>query len=118
MNGNSDFIRRASVAIASLVFAAANAQPTMASTSVTTHIADVTFYRDYVLIRMESNSIPTVCTGTSLGWMRIAPENKAMTAFVLGLLMRGDLASTTVTVYGDGVDTTGYCAISQIDPQE
>jgi hypothetical protein len=117
MSSRSGFLRKTSALLA-LATAVISAEPTIASTYVTAHIADVTFYRDSVLIRMENNGLPTVCTGTAQGWMRIAPENKSMAALVLGLLMRGDLASTVVTVYGDGVDSSGYCGISQIDPQE
>jgi hypothetical protein len=47
--------------------------------------------------------------------MKIPPENKAMSAFVLGLWMRGDAAVTVVTVYTDGL-VDGYCRITQIDP--
>ena len=43
------------------------------------------------------------------------PSFFAMTAFVLGLWMRGDASSVSVTIYTDGL-VNGYCRINQIDP--
>jgi hypothetical protein len=59
--------------------------------------------------------LPSNCEGTAWGWMKVPPENKAMTAFVIGLWLRGDASSTDVSVYTDGV-VGGYCRITQIDP--
>jgi hypothetical protein len=81
---------------------------------VSGHISNVTFTGDYVMIMVDAG-LPGNCAGTSWGWMKIPPENKAMNAFVIGLWMRGDAASTTVTVYTDGIPD-GYCRITQIDP--
>jgi len=38
-----------------------------------------------------------------------------MTAFVIGLWMRGHAGQVNVTVYTDGL-VGGYCRITQIDP--
>jgi hypothetical protein len=78
------------------------------------HINNVTFAGDFVMIMVDAG-LPGNCAGTSWGWMKIPPENKAMSAFVLGLWMRGDAAQTVVTVYTDGL-VGGYCRITQIDP--
>jgi hypothetical protein len=78
------------------------------------HISNVTFVSDYVMIMVDAG-LPGNCTGTSWGWMKIPVANKAMEAFVVGLWMRGDAASTVVTVYTDGL-VDGYCRITQIDP--
>ncbi len=78
------------------------------------HISNVTFVADYVMIMVDAG-LPDNCVGTSWGWMKIPEENKSMAAFVIGLWMRGDAASTLVTVYTEGL-VDGYCRISQIDP--
>jgi hypothetical protein len=76
------------------------------------HISNVTFANDWVMIMMDAG-LPDNCSGTAWGWMKIPPENKAMTAFVIGLWMRGDAAQTEVSVYTDGL-VGGYCRITQI----
>jgi hypothetical protein len=78
------------------------------------HISNVTFASDFVMIMVDSG-LPDNCAGTSWGWMKIPVASKAMAAFVIGLWMRGDAASTLVTVYTDGL-VDGYCRITQIDP--
>lgn len=78
-------------------------------------ISNVTFAGEDVLI-MLSSGVPTNCTGTPYGWMRVPHDYKPMTAFVIGLWMRGDMSANTVTVYTSGLDSSGYCAITQIDP--
>ena len=85
-----------------------------AGSSITGTINDVTFADEYVMIRMGAG-VPGNCQGTPWGWMRIPVENKSTNAFVIGLWMRGDAATTAVSVYTDGL-VGGYCKISQIDP--
>jgi hypothetical protein len=79
------------------------------------YISNITFSGDEVLI-MLSTGVPTNCTGTPYGWMRIPSALKPMIAFVIGLWMRGDMSSTSVTVYTNGLDGSGYCSIGQLDP--
>lgn len=76
-------------------------------------ITNVTF-TDSVLIMLDTG-VPTNCTGTPWGWMKIPAENKAMIAFVTGLWLRGDSASVTVVVYTTGL-SDGWCIVNQIDP--
>jgi hypothetical protein len=52
--------------------------------------------------------------GVDLGSCNVA-GTKAMTAFVLGLWMRGDAAQTLVVVYTDPL-VGSQCTINQIDP--
>jgi hypothetical protein len=100
----------AAAAILTLMTHSAQAAPTY----LTGRINDVTFSWDWVMIRLDAG-IPDNCAGTPSGWMKVQPEYKAMTAFVIGLWMRGDAAQTVVTVYTDGL-VGGYCRITQIDP--
>jgi hypothetical protein len=85
-----------------------------APSHVSGHISNVTFVDDYVMIMVDAG-LPGNCVGTSWGWMKIPLASKAMAAFAVGLWMRGDAASTAVTVYTDGL-VDGYCRITQIDP--
>ena len=78
------------------------------------YITNVTFAGDYIMVMMDV-ALPDNCVGTPHGWMIIPPANTPMTAFVLGLWMRGDAASTQLTVYTSGL-VNGYCQINQIDP--
>ncbi|MEO8016535.1 MAG: hypothetical protein ABI769_01870 [Pseudomonadota bacterium] len=59
-----------------------------AASYISGHINSVTFASDRVMIALDAG-LPDNCAGTSYGRMRIPPENKAMTAFVIGLWMRG-----------------------------
>ena len=77
-------------------------------------ISNVTFAGDEVLIMLDAG-LPGNCAGTHYGWMRISPEYKSMTAFVIGLWMRGDASQTPVAVYTSGI-TGVYCQVTQIDP--
>lgn len=104
-----------------IMFALASSSLTLSATTHAgaTHIhgriSNVTFAGDYVMIMIDAG-LPDNCVGTPWGWMKIPAANKAMTAFVTGLWLRGDAASTPVTVYADGL-VDGYCRVSQIDPQ-
>ena len=100
-------------AIAALSFASQSA--TAAANYQSGHIADVTFLGDAVMLRLDSGQ-PDNCTGTAWGWIKVPVANKSMSAFVIGLWMRGDAATTTVTIYTDGL-ADGYCRITQIDPE-
>jgi len=105
-------VLRASIVLVALIAGHASAQT--AAIYVSGHISNVTFAQDYVMIMVDSG-LPDNCAGTAWGWMKVAPENKAMTAFVIGLWMRGDAAQTNVTVYTGGI-VGGYCRVDQIDP--
>jgi hypothetical protein len=78
-------------------------------------ITGITYMDDTVLVQLSSG-VPGNCAGTPYGWMRVPPSNRAMIAFVTGLWMRGDAASVTVVLYTSGIDGSGYCAITQLDP--
>jgi hypothetical protein len=81
------------------------------------HIRDITFVRDAVYIMLDTG-VPGNCTGTPYGWMVIRGSDKAMQGFVLGLKFSGAFSSTTVAVYTDGIGSSSYCEINQIDPAE
>jgi hypothetical protein len=49
--------------------------------------------------------------------MLIPNASKALKTLVLALWARGDMSSTSVTVYTDGL-VGSYCHINQIDPVE
>jgi hypothetical protein len=82
---------------------------------VSGQISNVTFVGDYVMITVNTG-LPDNCLGTAWGWMRVPPENKAIIALVTGLWLRGDAATTTVTVYTNPIDSSGYCTVNQIHP--
>ena len=105
----------ARIALIAALLSIGGAAQAQTSTSYTSgHLSNVTFADDYVMIMIDAG-LPGNCAGTSWGWMKIPSNSKAMAAFVIGLWMRGDAASTTITVYTDGL-VDGYCRISQIDP--
>ena len=85
-----------------------------APTYTSGHITNVTFGGDFVMIILDA-PLPDNCAGVSYGWMTIPAQNKPMIAFVIGLWMRGDAASTMVTVYTDAL-VGGVCRINQLDP--
>ena len=66
---------------------------------------------------MMDTGPPTNCSATPYGWMMIAPQYTPMIAFVTGLWFRGDAAAKQLAVYTSGIDSTGYCQISQIDTE-
>lgn len=81
------------------------------------HINNVTFAGEEVFIRLDAAQ-PGNCGGSSINWMRIPAQQKAMQSFVIGLWLRGDIAQTTVVVYTNPTDASGYCSVNQIDPAE
>ena len=115
--GKTRVMRRLMSGIAtSVVVMTLGATPSRAAANyMTGHIADVTFLADAVMLRLDSGQ-PDNCTGTAWGWIKVPVANKNMSALVLGLWLRGDAASTSITVYTDGVASDGYCRITQIDP--
>lgn len=78
-------------------------------------ITNMTLVGDSVFIMLNSG-LPDNCAGTPAGWMIIPGTAKAMSAFVLGLWMRGDASQVTLRVFTSGITGTGYCEINQIDP--
>lgn len=82
----------------------------------TGRINNVTVSGDQVLITLDSG-LPDNCAGTAYGWMMISPSYKAMQALVLALWARGDMGSSTLTVFTSGL-VGGYCQVTQLDPAE
>jgi hypothetical protein len=87
-----------------------------ADSYVVGYITRVSFAGDHIIIMVDAG-VPTNCTGTPFGWMTVPDANKPMQAFVTGLWMRGDAASKQLAVYTTGIDSSGFCQISQIDTQ-
>jgi hypothetical protein len=80
------------------------------------HINRVSFVPSAVLIMLD-NGIPTNCAGTPAGWLMITASSGPIVAFVTGLWMRGDASQIQLVVYTSGIDSTGFCQVSQIDTQ-
>jgi hypothetical protein len=61
---------------------------------------------------------PNNCVGSPAGWIAVRASYKPLQAFLIGLWLRGDAASTQVTVYTMSMSQTGsgYCEAFQIDP--
>jgi hypothetical protein len=95
-----------------LISSAASAQS--GPTYISGRINNISFAHDYVMVMVDTG-LPDNCVGTAYGWMKIPAANKSIIAFVTGLWLRGDAATTVVTVYTDGL-VEGYCRISQVDP--
>jgi len=93
------------------IAAQAQAEPTYLSG----HITNVTFSGTQTMIMLDTG-LPDNCIGSPYGWMIIPADYKPMTAFVLGLWMRGDGPQVAVTVYTDGLVIGNYCRINQLDP--
>lgn len=66
-----------------------------------------------LLIMLEGKALPDNCEGSPFGWMKIKSENKTMISVALTVWTKGD---KQVTVYSSGLDSTGYCVITQFDP--
>jgi hypothetical protein len=99
-----------------LLIAAVLAFSTVHADAQTGHITRVSYTTAGVLIMMDTGP-PTNCSATPYGWMMIAPQYTPMIAFVTGLWFRGDAAAKQLAVYTSGIDSTGYCQISQIDTE-
>jgi len=100
------------ILLAASFLAASSAQA--ADTYQSGHITRVSYTTAGVLIMLDAGP-PTNCSATPYGWMMIAPQYTAMSAFVTGLWFRGDAAAKQLAVYTSGIDGTGYCQINQID---
>ena len=104
---------RVTCALIGLCVAAGTASA--ADTYLHGHINNVTFAGESLMIKLDAG-LPDNCAGTSYGWMEIPATYKSMTAFVIGLWMRGDSTQTLVTVYTQGL-VGGYCRVTQVDPE-
>jgi hypothetical protein len=80
------------------------------------HISRVAYTTVGVLIMLDTGP-PASCSATPYGWMMIAAPYTAMISFVSGLWFRGDASAKQLAVYTSGIDSTGYCQISQIDTE-
>ncbi len=78
-------------------------------------ITNTTFVNDAVFIMLDTG-VTGNCTGTPFGWMIIRGSNRAMQGLVLSLRASGDIKTVPVVVYTDGIGSSGYCEINQIDP--
>ena len=79
------------------------------------HITNTSFVGDAIYIILDTG-VPGNCAGTPYGWMVVRGRDKAMQALVLSLRASGDFPITPVTVYTDGIGSSGYCEINQLDP--
>lgn len=104
---------RALLCSTALVAAAAHAE----ATYLAGRISNVTFSGDSVMIMLDTG-VPGNCVGTPFGWMRIPAANKPMTAFVIGLWLKGDASAVQVTVYTDPPSSSAFCTVHQLDPAE
>lgn len=82
--------------------------------AITGHITRVTYVTDHLMIMLDSGP-PANCSATPFGWMMVAALNKPMAAWVTGLWMRGSASQVSIAVYTSGIDSTGFCQISQLD---
>ena len=80
-------------------------------------INNISVAGDDIVLKLDSG-LPDNCTGTAYGWMLVPSSAKAMKAFVLALWARGDMSSTTVTIYTNAGLVGNYCQVDQIDPIE
>jgi len=101
------------VILAVACFTTANAYPNYQIGRIT----NVTFTGDNMLIMLDAG-LPDNCAGSPYGWMMLPASAKPMTAFVIGLFLRGDLSKVGVVVYTSGRDATSFCQVNQIDPME
>src|SRR5262245_15244875 len=85
-----------------------------ASTYQSGRISNVTFGTTSILIMLDTG-LPDNCAGSPYGWMVVPDTYKSMTAFIIGLWLRGDQSQVAMTVYTDGL-VNGYCRVNQIDP--
>jgi hypothetical protein len=106
--------KRVSIAALAAVVWLASLPVSAAASYMTGRIIDITFTQDWMMIRLDTG-LPDNCIGTAYGWMKIPAESKPMTAFAMGLWLRGDNTQVDVTVYTSGI-VDGYCRITQIDP--
>jgi len=88
-----------------------------APTYMSGRIVNISFAGDSIFIMLDTG-LPDNCAGTPFGWMVIPSGAKAMQAFVVGLRLSGNVRDIPVAVYTSGRDNTGYCQISQIDPDD
>ena len=82
----------------------------------TGHINNIAVAGDDIVLKLDSG-LPDNCTGTAFGWMLIPSSAKATKALVLALWARGDMSSSTVTIFTGGL-VGSYCQVDQIDPIE
>lgn len=75
-------------------------------------IRDITSVRGALMVRIDDDKVPTVCSPSGSSWMRIEQTETAMTSVVLSYWLQG---KRRFTFYSDGL-SSGYCSINQADP--
>jgi hypothetical protein len=75
------------------------------------NIINVTSVSGGLMIILDTG-LPDNCLGTPYGWMKIPETSKTMIAVTL--LAR--IQNVPVVVYTDGMDSSGFCVINQVDP--
>jgi hypothetical protein len=102
-----------------LVFACALLCASASSFAAADHqhgrISSITFETDRILLMLDSG-LPTNCAGTPYGWMAVPGNHKTIQGSLLGLSLRGDVKQVAMTVYAAGIDSTGFCQVTQIAP--
>lgn len=92
---------------------------TMAADAHKSHIFgqvyDISSSKDGLLLRMDGNTVPTDCIGTSsYGWMLISKEDTAMISVALAMRAQG---KQTASIYVSGL-MHGLCRVTQYDPHD
>jgi hypothetical protein len=106
----SKAVKAALTSVALSASASCFAEDTYLSGTVT----NLTSITSGILLKLDTG-LPTNCIGSPWGWMLIRAENRPMTALLLTMYASGRKRATVYTV---GVTQTGYCEISQYDPEE
>jgi hypothetical protein len=76
-------------------------------------VKDITSVRGALMVRIDDDKVPTVCSSAGSSWMRIEQTETAMTSVILSYWLQG---KKRFTFYSDGL-SSGYCSINQADPE-
>lgn len=76
-------------------------------------VKDITSVRGALMVRIDDDKVPTVCSSSGSSWMKIEQTETAMTSVVLSYWLQG---KKRFTFYSDGL-SSGYCSINQADPE-
>jgi len=75
-------------------------------------ISNITSIDNGILVRIGENETPDNCTSSNV-WMEIAQQKTAMTSLILTTWALG----RSVVIY-TAPSSSGYCQVTQVDPNE
>ena len=89
------------------------AQATAYANYVHGTVTDITSSSVGLYMKVNTNEVPTNCTGTPYDWIVITADKQTMISVALSMYLANH---RDANIYTSGIGTSGYCEVNQYDP--